>query len=118
MDFGRAHDLRPAPGVTAAAGKVEAALMQAQVAWTLRSYLDWRILTRIELAARAGIPEKRLRRIMRGEIWAYVHDLVVIGRAAPLQLIQVRALTNRRPHEVEWRPPDHPDKPMLYSRPS
>ena len=55
-------------------------------------------LSRAALSRAARVADRRLSRIITGEAWAQLYDLVAIGRVLGQDLVRFQEL-----HEREWR---------------
>lgn len=78
--------------VVGPAAEGRAAWLQAAVARAVRTSLDRRGETVRALAKAAAIPEDRLGRILRGEVWMRLEDVVAIGLALDVDLLAAVAL--------------------------
>lgn len=65
---------------------------QHRVVQTIRRLMLHRGWRQSTLAAATGISSGRLSRVLSGEAWVHVYDLVALGRVLGLDLVQVRLI--------------------------
>lgn len=93
-DLGRDRRLRD---------RATAAVHQHRVVQTVQRLMLSQGLKQTSLAAATGISSRRLSRVLTGEAWVHVYDLVALGRVLGLDLVQVRVIDDLT-FAASWTP--------------